>query len=917
MSISVSFAVKGSLGADYPNNSQNIGTYISNFFTSPYNGKPFIAEDIQVFAEKMGVSFNFPTINNDYSIARGWQGITLINSNNDIVFEEKVDFDRDNYNWKYTLTINGTTTTKTYAEDDENLIPYFITQSLVVPSDVYTLSYRFQYNYAGNPAWVITASAIIAIVQNRLPLKKWTITAIIVRACDLIEPLRYGQKPRFRLDGVIYDDTTGNATGYRQGSIAEELDKIIAPEYAFTKMHFREQMQQVGGYIHGEFRITGFNTENGKRYYTFTFDKYGGNKKAPIKDLKRPVSSTFKTDINDYCTSLDSSAENIINQLDYAQGVIIEPYNGWDISLRSDTTTARMEEDNNTYIPTNYPLYQAGKEFKVYATWINSQYNAANSPDGKGREITPFIFEKADYDLLSSYEGTYPYCKAYALYYTQGEKNIKGLFFKPEHAVSSIFNNYAIVNILRAVTGDNSLTLSYQELMDLSFTIEYKPIYSERVKTNKQCVIGGTPRTLAYNQTANIIEARHYGEHLKGIVARLGNVEKTLTYNLAFLSDIPKIGTLYDEHYYISAVYSEILPAYIRCTIALSKDFNRLSQYIGINSEKRMWEVSEKMAQKRESIIQDYLLISETAQSADNKTLFRTSDIAEVLFNKELTGAVSAARILTYSKNGDYIVGDSKNITLPVISSALGNSLAFTFKFEDNYSAGQKTLNITGADSVRGKWTNFVPYADYYGRFYWLGFSLEAGTLRGIAPGNNGQDVPAVITAGGTSILTTRGIQRAIKKRKDSREIPQDTVMLTAVTDSEDYIIGSDLMRNCQLVNGNPKNYELCVFTDRLNPINSRIPFDQMRENIDYYKITFDLLSNISGTVINFSGIVIDVAYSAWAITTVISRQDIQVEDEDGEEQTQAIISGGEIVIGKNGQLPEQLHLTVKSDVYN
>ena len=48
----------------------------------------------------------------------------------------------------------------------------------------------------------------------------------------------------------------------------------------------------------------------------------------------------------------------------------------------------------------------------------------------KNEDITSYIFEMADYCTLNSYIEAYPYGKSYALYYTQGTKNIYGLNFK-------------------------------------------------------------------------------------------------------------------------------------------------------------------------------------------------------------------------------------------------------------------------------------------------------------------------------------------------------------------------------------------------------------------------------------------------------------------------------------------------------
>ena len=173
-----------------------------------------------------------------------------------------------------------------------------------------------------------------SVIENRYPTKKYTVLDVVQRACELVEPLNNGEYPKFRLQGLNYKTQTIDGIEYgvnrpyiTPNSQADELDKILSPEFAFTKMTLREQLQQVGGFIHGEPRITDIKTDETGTYYEFRFDKYGGIKKSNIS-RKRYITKTFSSDINEYCTGLDSSVDNLVNQLDYAQGVITEPFNG-------------------------------------------------------------------------------------------------------------------------------------------------------------------------------------------------------------------------------------------------------------------------------------------------------------------------------------------------------------------------------------------------------------------------------------------------------------------------------------------------------------------------------------------------------------------------------------------------------------
>lgn len=775
--------------------------------------------------------------------------------------------------------------------------------------DTYTLKYTFYATReAGSGVIIVYAylDIVVALAYNRLPLKKWTVLDVVNRTFDLIETRRIGETAKFYIN-------TG--TG-------EKLDKIISPEFAFTKMNLREQLKQVGGFIHGEPRIKDvYIDDNAKRRYEVDFDFYGGNEYSNISN-KKYVTATFGTDINEYCTSLDSSADNLVNQLDWAQGVIVEPFNNKSYyapgrSLRTDNTAVGMTENDSSFIPTSLPIYSLGGNMKVTCVVINT----INVGILQGRwDITPYIFEKTAYDNLSSYKGTYPYCKAYALYYEIGKPNIKGLWFKNENALSSVFENYAIVNILESLTGQKLELFkttpgdeTNRVAFDLQFQIEYLPIYSQRVKSNKQYFEKGIKREIAYNQSANLIETQYYGNNLKGVVERMGNVEKTYTYNLAFLSEVPRVGTKFDDEYYISTVSTEILPTFIKCTIALSKDFNRLSQYVGISSEKRMWEVSERQTQNRDSVYTEYLHISENETASDEDTFFTFRDnCAKVIFNNysSINSQISSMQTQRYSIKQDPV--GEKYISLPVVSSCFGNSMTFSSQFLDNYSAGMSIQHVseTGKQAAYGA---PVPYNDYYGRFYYLRFWLFCGNeLRAMrdSDGATGEiitmrDYPGVKMYNGVSVIDSGS--KLIYYRKDSKEVPNITYELTAITDQKDIIIGSALMKNCLLVNISPLTFQLRVY-------NTKIPKFGELPTSGYTDIT-------NGITINSNSITItaNVSNVSWAIITTPSVKTIKVQDEGGEEYNQEIQTGGELLIGQNNPLSgsKTLYFAIKRDIYN
>lgn len=770
----------------------------------------------------------------------------------------------------------------------------------------YTATYNFSvtYSYDYGPGWGIyiedlTLTYTFSTFESRLPIKKWTIADVICRCFETAETIRaFGENfPMFILEGVNYHFDSAGIVRRDYSGYAKKLDKILAPEFTFTKMTLREMLQQIGGFIHGEPRVKGqveriiadasSGTIESKtvKFYEVTFDDYGINEKSKIAEKNIPyITSLSAININDYCTGIDSSVENLTNSLNFAQAVTIEPFAGHYKTLRVTQATIRAEENDNTIIETVRPIREIGNEYQLICNY-----------NGKDYDLTPYVFSITDYNNLSSYEGSYPYAKAYALYYVPGEKNIRGLFFKNPSAVDAVFSKYAISNILSAVIGE-SVDLNINNLITLcKFQVRYIPFTNGRFLMNKPIVKVGLPRKLAYNQSANAIESRYFGENLKGVVARLGNVEKTITYVLSYLVDVPKIGLKYDDEYTISAVSTEILPTCIKCTLGLTKNFNRQSEHISLNTEKRMWEISERQTVERQTILTDYVVIKKvsndyTVQKGEN--VMFAKDIAKELFNQvDDRLPVTAVSVVGYTKgnlktNQDYIV-------LPVVSTALGNVIAFNFAFEDNYSAGRNLINVSSGNYFGG----FVPYTDYWGRVYefYLNFSDASHSTT---------DNPLLYPLNTSHI--SEGIAIANKVyggrvlyQKDNREIPSFTYELIPVSDGS-VIIGSALASNCKLVNRNPSSFSIVLLANKIDAFANNRYFSAGEDvilittNIGNYLTFGDDYISTRNVLLN---------HEAWALITRPTTETIEVVDEEGNTITQTINKGGEILIGQNKKM--------------
>lgn len=882
------------------------------------------------------------------------------------------------------ITVNGSSITvpsnlRIKFAPSSVIVTYTITNAYTLLSDSYTATYTLHYSFAA--------------VENHLPLAPYSITDCVTRCLELAEPLQKGEIPRFRFEGVTYDASTGerNST-YTAGSQAERYDKVLAPPFTMTQCTLREQLKVIGGFIHAEPRLT-----DG----VITFDPFCGNELAEVTltdGTKIPLNQypyairKKSQNINEYCTSVDTRAENLVNSIDKRKGSIIDPDGENYKSLRSETINARIEE-NNGEVVTAYPIYEIEKVMCGIAK--RNPQNASDYWQLSPVDITDYIVEETAYRAnLSSYSGSFPYSKAFALYYTQGSPNIKGLFFKAPSVINNAFKDNTIVNILKQVTGASSLNTTYALY---SFQVTYKPIYNARFVHSKPYVDPDeSERTLFYNQSENLIETSYYGENVKGAVARLGNAEQSLTYYFKDIDNIPKAGQLFDNDNYISAVMVQVMPSYLKCTVTLSKDFNRLSEYIGVKSLKYLYEVNERATYDRTILLKEYIVIGnretypqqtlhlpitctfigihdtidgveywigegvgyvdkghvvsivrkntneqgymcsysgdntiyakvyvpytepqpteQTATAEVNYITYTDSnsligykfmdDTLKALIGRKanpVTGVIAQAKTKTNNAVGS-------QIALPVIASAFGNVMTFSWAYKDNYSAGEQSAYVSSS-KIEGYWAQDVPYKDYFGRFDYYEFSLTPGveyeTGEEYQPALDFPEVKGKTKA--TYVLGTNATYHDLQYLvdADSREIINFNLQVEFRSNRPDIIIGSALANSNPFVNvkDNVINTKYYFFTERLNK------FISHAEN----QLGIDLSTAATSRVLVGNGQISPLIvptpptgkqWQSWAIITDQTQETMTVEDSDGNVKTITKTVGGDVVLAGNWSDP-------------
>lgn len=702
----------------------------------------------------------------------------------------------------------------------------------------YELKIRSESTSSGSPTpaiiyWKTVYDFAISAFSQITPKTQPTITSVCQRLLSSGITTRYAiQSPEFSLE-----------PGFEV-----EYEDILAPEFSFTNSTLFEALAQVGGYIHAIPRL--ISDTDGTSFYV-TFDKLGGSEQAPT--MPPVVYQDSVININDWCGTIASPAQNLCNTTDEG-GSITELADDY-ITVRAEDGQVEINGDN-IIIRTSMPMQ---KLVKLECGYI-SNYADGKTPVG---DITAYAYEDAEYSVLSSYWGTaYPYSKAWALRWKQGSNVIDGLSFRPQQSTStgSAFANTAILNIINAKCG---LTLNATDFKNngkwyrqLAFRVTYVPIVTARVQAVKPVASEGgeTKNTLVYNQGANVAETSFYGEKMRGAIARLGQDVEQRTYDITTYSQMPKIGQILDGKY-IATIDAEYDITRIRITLTLTKNFNQLSEYIGLNSNYRLYDISEKQSVERHIHYADKIYIGSTRQNSSDSTIIQYVDqMLEKTFFPVLDTTpdikkVRTVGVLPFSAGNAML---DRAVILPVAAFPFGTSLCFNFSFYDNYGAGYQSSNEF-EDEANKAAQRLVPYTDVYGEISHIQFFAKntewTPTIDDQKDGGKAMLYPQfdyknadrtnafLKTATGLSVNNRGG---ALVINKDSREKIDVTYQVHFVATSDDYVIGPGLAEYCRYVTDRSLSYEemarvhVLWLNHTINSLNKYVDNDGYDQTINY-----------------------------------------------------------------------------------
>jgi hypothetical protein len=414
--------------------------------------------------------------------------------------------------------------------------------------------------------------------------------------------------------------------------------------------------------------------------------------------------------------------EQTENASEYLSELELEFYNtltddknsdaGFDLPIETNVrANDSVLNTENVSIILEKPIYKIISLKYLHATTEDQQ---AGDVAYQEFDITPYVVERTEYDLLTTNPLNADTKKYHRIYYTQGSNQIGGLMYRPYSAMPE-----AIYQIASLATG-GSITLgvatgglpfaSTYGIGRWLFRIKYIPQNDAKMRTSKYKGVPYSAMTID-GQKANYGNLDLIADEQFKNAQRIGQPEITITASrYTSESQVPKLGDFYGD-YIVTSREISWNDGFIIFRGTLSKDYVNKTMFTGITSKRRLYEIaSGSESVSRHDLFKVYYEFSRTAGTIKNYDFTFSNELTRRVLDGTTDLKPVAVIARTYNSTTQ---NQTYAILKETIEQAAGNFVLWSFEMQDNFSAGLKQDGaVTGGTALR-----FVSYVDSVGRF--------------------------------------------------------------------------------------------------------------------------------------------------------------------------------------------------------
>ena len=665
----------------------------------------------------------------------------------------------------------------------------------------------------------------------------------------------------------------------------ELLDSEIAPEFNFKDLTLRQALDQIASVLDCNVRLD----RNGSLFLN-QFDK--------LKQKINFVTQEFRQElnINDYATTIESEMLNVVDVESYENNDnIVEIYPG-----EGSFTTLRSQDylfnfSNSTYIPTKRPIYEV-HDVKVGLNVILFKLDAAGDPvpdvnpifEGfeeislKNRVLQKEVWDSLDIErdqdsieLISAGK----LFKNNTIYYNYARKNIfvgelfgifqvedsllkllrvatfehfkeKGLI--PEEVNNSEEadnnNNRFDVTVLELASGSvfgNSIQDEGRLLCRTYYTPITSAITYQIQRDNIQEVNKYSEMTA--NQQTRIVDVSRFANNLKGRVNKMGGSIRMLSHRVSNFDETFSIGDfIFDEGVFVITKKETLVHRdYYIVNYELTRNFNKFSQFVGIDSEIRQYETGKiERTVERDLVYSEYIEVEVRdggVGSNNSKTLVDNEKILRTLDKNFENKPIHSTLVSTDEKQDFFIMGLNKSVG--------GNALSFNFEFEDNIVAGLQNKPDEGWWVFQRRFNEPLPYANQIARFEKMKVKMYDKNLYDLTQAPTGvlgflvdesNEAPGFLLE---DLPSNPYIDAEWYVAKDNREVIKFNLMYHFLSrDIEEIIIGNKFVEQNGLIKSGSNNVQIWVYNNRRFDVSDKNKsLEAPDEQISSPSITIDI----------------------------------------------------------------------------
>lgn len=532
-----------------------------------------------------------------------------------------------------------------------------------------------------------------------------------------------------KINGIPVDETP--KTFYLEDADVQQLQNTTIVENFYNQKNLWEIFMDIGKFIHAR-PLVRFGSDN---RYVVTWKKYG--RTDQYEDNGNTINIYNSRFIEEYISSLSSYVSNMVQLGGLITEIVAPKSSSDDYLVYNDVAEIIVSKNIIELVDLDVIRKSDGQTRNLVGKGTH------------GESTNGFVFEENVYNILSI-NANDSVNKGLAIYYQLGTNKIVGLNYRlPTINTGDADNDYAIKRIIGTVFQMTANTWKNIKINDYLFKISYRTkdtLRSNQTRPDlrKYLLASKYDKIPQHNQFNNqqdiVVDSVKFGNNVYGKLIRTGNKVYTKLEWVDNLLELKKSGDLYnidDELYYVSKVKNTYYSDHIESEVEFSKDFNRLSQIIGIPSEPRFYEISEQSLIKREIALDDYIVLGTSVKTNSNDNSFIKGKgweyIGNLLCSNETDYPKYAVSIFKNDIDKSTIVGNETfkiETCMPICTYSIENTLTIEWDMRDNFSAGDQVgaTNVS-FDPLRvddTAYNTLIPYryVDVYGRCDMMDFAI-------------------------------------------------------------------------------------------------------------------------------------------------------------------------------------------------